>query len=245
MVTAEERDRVEHFETAYNAIKEELARLTGKPEKISLKELVAALGRERKRWRQSEGAQLLELGELRNLLVHDRNEPYEYLMVPTTLAVERIERILGHLRDPLRISRALPNREVVTLAPISSVANAIRMVADYGYSQFPVYHEGKFVGLITTSRFAHWLAVHLTPEGSLTDLNGLTVADVLAEERTSSYDFISPNETVEEVIEQFSARPRLRCLLVTYDGTPAGELRQIVTRYDVAGLLRLLAEQGA
>jgi len=240
--TTEERDRLERFVVAYNAIKQELARLTDRPDRASLNELIAAYGREHRRWRSHDGADLMELAEMRNLLVHERNEPYEFLIVPTLLAVERIEAILERLVRPLRILAGLPQRSVVTVTPDDSIIEVLQLIARYNYSQFPVYDGEVFKGILTTNGIARWLSDNFKSNEATSCVVDCNLAQVLDREEPVEIMFIDGEHTVEDVIEHFSEDSTLVCLLVTDTGTKWGSLRQIVTRYDVAGLLARLAE---
>lgn len=240
--TEEERDRLERFVVAYNAIKQELARLTDKPDRDSLNELVSAYGREHRRWRSHDGADLLELAEMRNLLVHERNEPYEFLIVPTLLAVERIEGILGRLIRPLRILAGLPQRSITTVASDESVIQALKLIAQYNYSQFPVYDGRTYRGILTTNGIARWLSENFRSDETLSCITDCTVANVLEREEAIEMAFIGGELPVEDVIDRFAENLTLVCLLVTDTGKPEGNLEQIVTRYDVANLLAKLMD---
>ncbi len=241
-LTDTERDRIERFVTAYNAIKEQLARLTDKPEKASLNELITTFGREHRRWRIHDGAELLELSEMRNLLVHERNEPYEYLVAPTQLALERIERILERLERPLRILAGMPQRAVTTVTPADSIIQALKLIAQYNYSQFPVYDGAAYCGILTTNGIARWLSDNFKPDETLSCVVDCTVAQVLEREEPVEIAFISAEQTVEDVVERFAEDTTLVCLLVTANGAQGGALQQIVTRFDVAALLARLME---
>lgn len=238
----EERDRIEQFEAAYNAIKAELARLLDRPDKTSLNELVAEFARVHRRWLGRDGADLLELAQLRNTLVHDRTQPYEYLALPTTLALTRINGILQRLVKPLRVAAVQPARHVTCVTPQDSIIQVLALVGKYDYSQFPVYEGAAYRGLLTTNGIARWLSDNFRETDTLSCVTDCLVADVLAREEPVVMAFISRERTVEEVIEQFSAQSELVCLLVTMTGNERGAPQQIITRHDVANLLARLVE---
>ncbi|MHB9032706.1 MAG: CBS domain-containing protein [Anaerolineae bacterium] len=241
-LTTEEQDRIEQYITTYNAIKEELARQTGKPETVSLNELINEHGRERRRWLVKDGAELIELAQMRNLLVHERNEPYEYLFLPTSMALERIQRIYGHLIQPPRVRSYLPKRQVSTVAPDTHLAQVLELIAQRNYSQFPIYQGEIYRGILTTNGIARWLSDNIGDESRMRCLTDCTVQDILAREEPVEIDFTDGEQPVELVIERFATRSALVCLLITTTGDSGGRLQQIITRYDVADLLRQLDE---
>lgn len=237
----DERDRIEQFEAAYNAIKAELARLLNKPDKTGLNELVAEFGRVHRRWLSQDGANLLELAQLRNSLVHDRTQPYEYLALPSTLALKRINDIARRLAQPLRVEAIQPARHAICVTPQDSILRVLDLVAKYDYSQFPVYEGAVYRGMLTTNGISRWLSDNFRENDSLSCVTDCLVADVIAREEPVVMAFITREHTVEEVIEQFSAQSELLCLLVT-SGNELGKPQQIITRYDVANLLGRLVE---
>jgi predicted transcriptional regulator len=238
-----ERDRIELFETDYNAIKAELARLLNKPDKTGLNELVADYGRVHRSWLNRDGTELLELAQVRNTLVHDRVQPYEYLAVPTALALARINAILRHLAQPLQVAALQTSRHVMCVTPHDSIIRVLALVARYDYSQFPVYEQSTYRGLLTTNGIARWLSNSFRENDTLSCVTDCLVSHVLAREEPVVVAFCEHERGVEEVIEQFSSQSELVCLLVTSTGTEHGIPQQIITRYDVANMLARLVEE--
>ena len=96
--------------------------------------------------------------------------------------------------------------------------------------------------MLTTNGISRWLSDNFHESDSLSCVSDCLVSDVLAREETVIMAFIARERTVEEVIELFSDQSELLCLLVTSTGNEHGKPQQIITRYDVANLLRMLLE---
>jgi hypothetical protein len=102
---------------------------------------------------------LLELAELRNAIVHRRND--RLLAEPTEEATRQLEELRDVLAGPPRLDNAIGTRRVEMRSPGDSVRAAARTMRDGNFSQLPIYDKGQFVALLTAETVARWVAAEL------------------------------------------------------------------------------------
>jgi CBS domain-containing protein len=230
----EQLDRIEQFITAYNAIDRYLREALGERRNKSFSQLVREYGAKFPRW--TAGETLLALAELRNFLVHERREAYEYLAVPTQEVVDRIEVIRQRLLAPERV---LPRfqRKVAAVQSDLPLSRVLDMIEETGFSQFPVYEGERFAGLLTENGITRWLAGHVSPELTLVDFQNEQAGAVLGlQEERRDFDFIPRDCTVLAAENKFIENPVLEALFITHGGERDQALLGIITRWDLLGI---------
>lgn len=235
----EEIERGERFLAAYNLIERAMQRRAGDPgSKEGFRRLVDHLSGSDwtvKRWRDD----LIEFAELRNAIVHERVSPGYLIAVPLEDTVERIERIASLMdRPPLVYPRF--RREVVALRADDPARKVLNALHETGYSQYPVYQQDQYVGLITDGGIARWLAAWLNGRGreAGADPLDLTVGEVLKSEKNPDRArFISRQATIYQAESLFAGATgdkwRLAALLITETGNPKEKLLGIITPFDI------------
>lgn len=178
---------------------------------------------------------LLEFAELRNAIVHQSSPPEFVIAEPHSSIVEKIEEIERELLEPKLVIPEF-RRKVECFTIYDSLAKVLASIKANQYSQFPIYGEGRFKGLLTTNGIANWLAHNIQED--IISICEATVADVLlCEENRKNYKFISRNTNIYEAEEIFkdgiSKGKRLEALLITENGNPSEKLLGIVTTWDM------------
>ncbi len=159
--TNDDRERIDRFEGAYNRIDREMGRIlddTRDGRRRGFASSVRQIAAQRRHFARHLDF-LLEAGELRNALVHNRFGAVEYIAVPTMATVEQLEAIDEELRKPTPL-RALAAREVVTVDARDRVGRVLALVQEKGYVRFPVRLDGRIVALLTASGVLRWIASH-------------------------------------------------------------------------------------
>lgn len=157
----DERARIDRFEAAYNRIDRELQRLLDEPREGRRRGFAACvrqIASERRHFARHLDF-LLEAGELRNALVHNRLGTAEYIAVPTLSTVAQLEAIDEELRRPLAL-RGFAAKEVVSVSVDDRVGRVLALVKQKGYVRFPVRRDGRIVALLTASGVVRWIASH-------------------------------------------------------------------------------------
>lgn len=125
------------------------------------------------------------------------------------------------------------------LSPSSTLADAAGLISSLDVSQIPVYDGGDYIGLFTTNAMARWIS-HAIQEGEGTLLKeNVAVSEILdhceAHERA---EFEKPTAPALKACEDLSRETSPSVLLVTTDGTSAGQLQGLVTKFDIPRILR-------
>jgi len=156
-----DRTRIARFEGAYNRIDREMQRLLDEPREGRRRGFASAV-RQIASERRHFGRHLdflLEAGELRNALVHNRFGDIEYIAVPTEATVARLEAIDEELRSPVAL-RTLAAKEVVTISIDEKLGRVLALVRQKGVVRFPVKRDGMITALLTASGVVRWIASH-------------------------------------------------------------------------------------
>jgi CBS domain-containing protein len=230
-VPQEQLDLIERFITAFNSIEGCLREFFNADKSVTISKLLRDYSTRYPRWK--DGDQLLRLAEIRNFLVHDRKEMYQYLSIPTVDAVNSIEKIRDSLLAPELV---LPRfqRDVITVQYEEPLVNVLKMIEENSFSQFPVYQNQEFVGLLTENGITRWLANHVSRVLTLVDFSDEKAGSVLAEEeKRRNCEFIPRDCTVLEAESKFAANGLLEALFISQNGKSRQSMIGIITRWDV------------
>lgn len=227
----EQRQLAEEFVTAYNAIDGHLRKHLGADRRTPFSSVVRDIAVKHPSWLDTD--LLLTVAELRNVLVHKRTKPWEFVAVPTKGIVDRLKGLESHLLNPRRVHEAF-QREVEILSVDDSLADALKIISMRDYSQFPIFAGDQFKGLLTENGITRWLANQVVTELSLIELNDIKIRAVLRkEEKRKNWVFVPRDETVDALVERFSRAEPLEAALITQHGKKTENLLGIATRWDI------------
>lgn len=179
-------------------------------------------------------ADLLQISQLRNAIIHDQIGDDFIIAEPNEWIVKRILLIEKELAEPETV---LPRfKKNVTGFEIDlSMKELLKIVAEKHYSQFPLYDKGTFKGLLTLRVLGYWFATHY--ETITTDLETIRVEDLFeASEKKSNYQFVSGDTSIDFVQQLFKEKRTLEAILITNHGEPNGNLEGIIKPRDVVDL---------
>lgn len=187
---------------------------------------------------RNQSAELDVLIDLRNVIQHSRVNNGLPIAIPRDDAVEAMERIAGFIEQQPQIKDFMV-RNPATLSPASAIEEASEQVVRMDLSQMPVYDGESYVGLFTTNAMARWLGTSVRREKGYLIVENVKVSEILAHvEPHEAPRFVRPTGAALKVCETLSKETAPPAILVTTDGTAAGQLQGIVTRFDVARILR-------
>lgn len=233
-----EAERVDRFEAAYNRIDHALNDVIGSsknPRKHHFAAKVRIAANRRRRMAQYADF-LLEIGELRNALVHNRVGDDHYIAIPSVQTVEELERIEQKMFSPERV---LPRfqREVRTLGPDDTLARVMSLIRDDGYSRYPVYGREGFIGLLTANGVARWCARQTKNDRLEVELSSTPVSDVLEiDHRREAVVFVSRDSFIDDVEERFREQEPLEAVIVTEHGKVHQQPIGLICPADIAAL---------
>lgn len=227
-------EKVARFEAAFNRIHEKLKELVKETHEHAAYGDVLYGARKLHNVVRYHYENLKQFGYLRNAIVHKKIREDFYIAEPHDKVVEEIERISGILfQPPLALSVA--SQPVKSYSPQTSLIEILSMMDQKGYSQFPIYAENAFQGLLTDGGIAKWLSRNLI--GNSANLEGVTAADLIPLEKKHSVKFLSRTSSIydlEAIFEKsFEENKKLKAILITEHGSQNQKPIGIVTTWDL------------
>jgi len=176
------------------------------------------------------GYQLRIYDDLRNALVHLRQEPKLYLSVRLPRVAGQIEQIRDQLTRPEAVIPEF-QKPVHKLSEHDPLSLALRAIDENAYSQFPVYDsDGHLRGLLTENGITRWLADHITNNPTIVEFDDTTIDVILSrEESRPNFEFVSRNRAIPDVVSMFSRQTQLEAVLITRSGKRDQELLGLIT----------------
>lgn len=182
--------------------------------------------------------ELLEYGDLRNAIVHDRGRAPVLLADPREEVVTRIEEIWDRLSRP-RTLRSLPRPVPLRIFGTSEpLPQALSYMRANDFSQIVAFLSGMHV-LLSAEGIAYWLEAK--SEEDIIALSEVELGHALDFEPEGSCAYLKADDTVERAREVFAndIGKRVFSALVTESGSPKQRPINIVTPWDVvSGTLR-------
>ncbi|MGB4331338.1 MAG: CBS domain-containing protein [Dethiobacteria bacterium] len=222
----------DRFLNAYAQIEQSLRKIVAPDRHLRFFELVKCACKSEPLVRQYK-VDLLEFGELRNAIVHNRTDG-RVIAEPDDEAVAAIERIATHLVEPPRVL-PLFKKNVLTVDVQDPIDKAVKLLYHYSLSQLPVAEKGITVALLTTNTITRWLGKCFEKKVFSEET---AVKEVLKyTEHDDNFRFISAVATLFEVQDLFyryyQQGRRLDAILITSSGSLAEPLLGIVTMRDL------------
>lgn len=224
-------ERAEAFLSSFNRIEKWFREQLNNPTNMGFSEMVRRLTRKKESQLTLFQDDLLQMAQLRNAIVHEQISTDFIIAEPNEWAVDRLLEIEKALISPEKI---LPrfSKKVTGFDVNISIKEILSIVARKQYSQFPIYENGRFKGLITVRGLGIWLAVE-SSNGDI-QLDGRKASELLVSNyKGSNYQFVDKETTVFQVEELFATQIRLEAILITKDGNPNGSLLGIIRPRDL------------
>lgn len=249
-----EGQRAAAFLAAFNDIEGHLREALGAKRSDSFKWMVG-LAEKKHLISAPHAEQLRDYAELRNAISHGAYEGLTPIADPLSSTVESIRAIRDLILDPPLALSVLGTHQVQKLTGDDALSDVLEFIDTTGISQFPVYDQGKFQGLLTTDQIARWFATHHgvlggakdSDAGGAAEFASATVADVMAGSKASGERRaiflprdVGAQETVDRLIEVDADGHVPRAAVITEHGRPHQTPLRIVTASDLAELIRVL-----
>ena len=172
------------------------------------------------------------LAAIRNALVHEALSESDYCVVPTHSVSQQLDQLLDQLVAPLRVIPTF-RQKVETVTPEDALTTVLELIKYRDFSQFPVYKDYQFVGLLTENGITRWLAA-CTREKPIPDFSNVRVMQLLRREETNkTCAFVAATEEVRSVRGMFANQPLLEAVLITDNANSRPPLKGIITRWDM------------
>jgi predicted transcriptional regulator len=233
-LSKEQLDLIERFQADFNAIEHFLHVALGLEEHETFTQLILNYAKNHAGWGDAD--LLRRIAKIRNVIVHEKTEPFHYPVVPTPVINEELRECKERLINP---ARALPTfqRTVETISNHDTLTRVLKTINHRDYSQFPVFEDNRFLGMLTENGVTRWLARHVVRTLSLVELDEIFVSNVLqSEEVRKNHQFVPGDMPVDEVSELFAKQAMLEAVLVTATGKQTEDLLGVATRWDILQL---------
>lgn len=243
--------RAEEFLVAFISVEKRLRAWLDPDRTMSFSTLVDAAARQRpavRRYRDD----LKEFAQLRNAIVHEPGGGHP-IADPYPESVQALRRIAALLERPPPLldvagAGAGPGGRVETSETDEPVGVAAMRMYAGGFSQLPVYADGRFEGLLTAETVMRWVASGL--ESGVGLVEEAPVREVLAfSEDPDNHRLVGTDATAFDALalfDEYIARGKtLDAIVITDGGRPDRPPLGIVTVYDVPALHRAVAARPA
>lgn len=224
-------ERAEAFLSSFNRVEKWFREQLNSPTNMGFSEMVRRLSRKKDSQIALFQDDLLQMAQLRNAIVHEQISSDFVIAEPNEWAVRRILEIEKALISPEKV---LPrfSKKVTGFDVNISIKEILSIVARKRYSQFPIYDDGVFKGLITVRGLGIWLAVE-SSKGDI-QLEGRKASELLVRNfKGNNYQFVDKETTVFQVEKMFVTQVKLEAILITKDGDPNGSLLGIIRPRDL------------
>lgn len=226
-------ERADVFLASFNRIEKWLREELGNPRNMGFSEMVRRLSKQKNPEVHAISDDLLQMAQLRNAIVHERVGENFVIAEPNEWVIHRITEIENLLLKPELVLPKFGKR-VTGFEITLPVTEILRTIAEKRYSQFPLYDQGNFKGLITLRALGYWFASE-SQHGEIV-LKGKTAADLLLKDgKYTNYCFVAGTTTVTEAKQLFENENLLEAILITKDGNPNGNLLGIIRPRDIYG----------
>lgn len=172
--------------------------------------------------------------KLRNVIVHNTKEG-EYIASPFESTVKRFQKVYNEIADPPLVYKK-NNIQVKTFDSEDKLYEVLEEVKKYSFTQFPIYENKSFKGLLTTNGITNALAnMFNLEEGGVILGDDMQIIEILPhEEYKENYIFVPKDFNMYEAMDAFNNDKNLiDALLVTHNGKSTESLLGIVTIWDV------------
>jgi predicted transcriptional regulator len=180
-----------------------------------------------------ENARMLnEYRQLRNAIVHQRDDENEPIAEPSDFATQDIERIAQLLMQPASVIGCATS-PVKTAAPEDTVADVYARMKTIGTSKMPVFDQNHFAGMLTPESICNWASA---PHETCAAKDAMSSTS-----EQNRIIFMAPTRPAEDALQEFeqalTSGRSLLAIIITADGTENGEPLGIITVHDLPKVL--------
>jgi predicted transcriptional regulator len=175
--------------------------------------------------------ELKEHAQLRNVISHKRGT--EYFATPSELALVSIKKIKEVIMKPKKLYFLIKSKPA-TFEKWSKLVDILNIIKETGFSQFPIYNQGEYIGLLTTNTISLWVSNSITQNGEIIeDIKEVTAGDILRfNEKFDEAYFISKYITVNEFLDLMFQTSQINTWIMTEDGEKNQKPLKVITPYD-------------
>lgn len=236
----QENTLARRFINAYNQIDNGLRSIHNFKRSSSFSDLVRKAVTENHVVRKYED-DLIDYGRLRNAIIHRSNEDY-VIAEPHEDVVLKIEKIARLITTPPNALTTVCKESVLTVEYNVTLENVARLMAQFSYSNLPVYKDGSLIGIANGQKLFEQIGKQLEKKKDIdTFLKTTQVQELLNMKGPYiQYEVMPAASTVEEVLGLFNSNPKLLAVLITKNGTMSEPPLGIITTTNVMEMNNIL-----
>ena len=177
---------------------------------------------------------LTKYAKLRNVIVHEKTEVGYYIAEPNNEIVLHIEKISAIFNKP-NYALMIATKNVISFDTEDSILLVVQSIKEYGYSQYPVYKDKSFIGLLTNGHIFRWIAEHV--QNGMLDLTEIKVKDIITNVVEHPINFVPKHMDIFEVEEIFEIahqkKTDIEAVIITENGYQDEAPLGIITAWDL------------
>ncbi|HEL9599164.1 TPA: CBS domain-containing protein [Streptococcus suis] len=183
--------------------------------------------------------------QLRNLMVHEKRTGLAEVAQPSQELIVTLENVIAQYQKPKTIQNFVVESDFakpVWFDTNATLIDILRVIKDKKYSQFPIFDDGKYVGMVSENAITNWLAKSLTDERLITGCRDVSAKDILKEEESGREPFMIYKEsTLYDVIDVFESKQATVVLVCEQSGSDlvsSNKLIAVLTVYDLPAIYK-------
>ncbi len=230
------------FINSYNKIDGQLRGLYGYKASQSFTDIVRRCAEKNATVRKYEN-ELIDYARLRNAIVHQSTDG-SIIAVPCDEVVEKISQIERLLCTPPTIGSAMREKKIVSVDDEISVKQVILLISRTGFSNLPVYHRGRMIGIVNNRRIIRELGGVLAAGGDLDAYAANTPVGKIVTESDlfTYYKYLGRKNTLQEIVDAFEENKKLIAVLISENGLIGERIENIITTADLVGVNKILED---
>jgi predicted transcriptional regulator len=219
------------FLSSFNRIEKWLKNELNNPKNMGFSQMVRKLSARQDLPVQKYENDLLQISQLRNAIVHEKIGENFVIAEPNQWLINRIRKIEMELLEPELV---LPRfaKHVTGFEEDIAIKELLEIIAKKRFSQFPLYKQGEFQGLITLRALGYWFAKE-SLKGEINLENRQAKELIIHDGKKTNYAFVSRYTPIIEIESLFHDQGTLDAILITKEGNPNGNLLGIIRPRDI------------
>lgn len=156
-------------------------------------------------------AELELINKFRNFIVHNYGDRYYDIAEPTPYLMEVLENVHDYFVKPFKIKDFLVeqgNQVPQSLELDTPLLDVLKLISKHKFSQFPVFHNNQFKGMITDNGLTNFTASAINLENGGVIYEDFTVKDIIEktnmDENNKKYSILFQDKELYRVLDQFT-----------------------------------------
>lgn len=154
--------------------------------------------------------QLHLINNFRNTIVHDYTNKFHDIAEPSDYTMEILNEVYNFFLNPITIKDYLNSKRTNSPLTVSSEYNLVKilkLISEYNFSQFPIFDDNEFSGMITDNGLINFIA-KLKDEGGIifedTKVKNIIEDGNDYEENKESYSILFQEKELYRVLDTFT-----------------------------------------